>query len=77
MPEASVSKKSSKKVDQGEEDVDIGEEMPSMNFPPVEIEKDATGGCASGSSSSSSSSSDSSSSSGKPQRQNFFKIGWA
>lgn len=66
-PEASASKKSSsKKVELGEEDVDIGDEMPSTNFPPVEIEKDATGGYASGSSSSSSSSSDSSSSSGKP-----------
>ncbi|XP_077234053.1 transcription factor GTE7-like [Tasmannia lanceolata] len=53
--------KKSKKGEQGEEDIDIGDEMPSMNFPPVEIEKDA--GYASRSSSSSSSSSGSSSSS--------------
>ncbi|KAF8404759.1 hypothetical protein HHK36_009648 [Tetracentron sinense] len=49
-----------KKVETGEEDVDIGDEIPMNNFPPVEIEKDA--GYAS--SSSGSSSSDSSSSSG-------------
>ncbi|XP_077214557.1 transcription factor GTE7-like [Tasmannia lanceolata] len=54
--------KKSKKGEQGEEDIDIGDEMPSMNFPRIEIEKDA--GYASKSSSSSSSSSDSSSSSG-------------
>lgn len=63
MPDTIAAKKNSKKGEMGEEDVDIGEEMPSTNFPPVEIEKDATG-YASGSSSSSSSSSDSSSSSG-------------
>ncbi|KAF5181522.1 Transcription factor gte2 [Thalictrum thalictroides] len=45
-----------------EEDIDIGEEIPTNNFPPVEIEKDV--GYASRSSSSGSSSSDSSSSSG-------------
>ncbi|OIT19739.1 PREDICTED: transcription factor GTE7-like [Nicotiana attenuata] len=51
-----------KKGDIGEEDVDIGEEIPVENFPPVQIEKDAL--CASsGSSSSSSSSSGSDSSS--------------
>lgn len=44
----------------GEEDVDIGDEMPMSNYPPVEIERDAR----SNTSSSSSSSSDSSSSSG-------------
>ncbi|GAB4828159.1 hypothetical protein Ancab_035076 [Ancistrocladus abbreviatus] len=49
----------------GEEDVDIGDEMPMSHFPPVEIEKDDDGHAGSGSSSSSSSSSsDSSSSSG-------------
>eukprot|EP01018_Ginkgo_biloba_P001711 Gb_40751 [translate_table: standard] len=53
--------KKSKKGEQGEEDVDIDDDMPSTNFPPVEIEKD--GGYASRSSSSSSSSSDSGSSS--------------
>lgn len=56
----------SKKVDVAEEDVDIGEEIPMGNFPPVVIEKDAAACASSGSSSSgsSSSSSDSSSSSG-------------
>ncbi|GAB2268051.1 hypothetical protein Dimus_003026 [Dionaea muscipula] len=48
----------------GEEDVDIGDEMPMSHFPPVEIEKDDEGHAASGSSSSSSSSSSGSSSSG-------------
>lgn len=50
--------------DQGEEDVDICDDMPSTNFPPVEIDKDDKDANASESSSSSSSSSDSSSSSG-------------
>ncbi|XP_043708562.1 transcription factor GTE2-like [Telopea speciosissima] len=58
----SVAAKKYKKGETVEEDVDIGEEMPANNFPPVEIEKDA-GGYASRSSSSSSSSSGSSSSS--------------
>lgn len=53
--------KKHKKGEQGEEDVDIDDDMPSTNFPPVEIDKD--GGYASKSSSSSSSSSDSGSSS--------------
>ena len=48
----------------GEEDVDIGDDMPICNFPPVEIEKDVGGHASSSSSSSSSSDSDSSSSSG-------------
>lgn len=58
-----------KKGEGGDEDVDIGDEMPLNNFPPVEIEKDVGGGHASSSSSSgtSSSSSDSSSSSGITQ----------
>lgn len=58
--------KKQRKGEAGEEDVDIGDEMPASNFPPVEIEKDAGGGHASSSSSGSSSSSsdDSSSSSG-------------
>ncbi|KAF8406139.1 hypothetical protein HHK36_008219 [Tetracentron sinense] len=60
-PEAA---KKNRKGETGEEDVDIGDEIPMNNFPPVEIEKDA-GYASSGSSSSSSSSSDSSSSSGK------------
>ncbi|KAJ8769354.1 hypothetical protein K2173_002558 [Erythroxylum novogranatense] len=50
-----------------EENVDIGEDIPFENYPPVEIEKDVDIGCASGKSSGSSgssSSSDSSSSSG-------------
>lgn len=57
--------------DMGDEDVDIGDEMPVHNFPPVEIDKDddrnqggGGGGASSSSSSSSSSGSDSSSSSG-------------
>uniref|UniRef100_A0A0C9RVQ7 TSA: Wollemia nobilis Ref_Wollemi_Transcript_10498_3060 transcribed RNA sequence n=1 Tax=Wollemia nobilis TaxID=56998 RepID=A0A0C9RVQ7_9CONI len=58
---ADTSKKNNKKGDQGEEDVDIDDDMPSTNFPPVEIDKD--GGYGSRSSSSSSSSSDSGSSS--------------
>eukprot|EP00252_Welwitschia_mirabilis_P026150 TRINITY_DN8441_c0_g2_i1.p1 TRINITY_DN8441_c0_g2~~TRINITY_DN8441_c0_g2_i1.p1 ORF type:complete len:605 (-),score=109.45 TRINITY_DN8441_c0_g2_i1:487-2301(-) len=53
--------KKAKKGDQGEEDVDIDDDMPSTNFPPVEIVKE--GGYGSRSSSSSSSSSDSGSSS--------------
>ncbi|CAK7330363.1 unnamed protein product [Dovyalis caffra] len=53
--------KKPKKGDAGDEDVDIGDEMPMSSFPPVEIEKD--NGHASSSSSSSSSSSDDSSSS--------------
>ncbi|PIA51889.1 hypothetical protein AQUCO_01000040v1 [Aquilegia coerulea] len=63
MTEALPSEKT-KKVEQVcvEEDIDIGEEIPTNNFPPVEIEKDV--GYASRSSSSGSSSSDSSSSSG-------------
>ncbi|KDP35948.1 hypothetical protein JCGZ_09920 [Jatropha curcas] len=53
--------KKPKKGDAGDEEVDIGDEMPMSSFPPVEIEKD--NGRASSSSSSSSSSSDESSSS--------------
>ena len=58
--------KKQRKGEAGEEDVDIGDEMPASDFPPVVIEKDAGGGHASSSSSGSSSSSsdDSSSSSG-------------
>ncbi|KAL3378226.1 hypothetical protein AABB24_004246 [Solanum stoloniferum] len=51
-----------KKVDVVEEDVDIGEEIPGENFPPVQIDKDPSS--SSGSSSGSGSSSDSGSSSG-------------
>ncbi|KAJ8764752.1 hypothetical protein K2173_009146 [Erythroxylum novogranatense] len=53
--------KKPKKGEAGDEDVDIGDEMPMSSFPPVEIEKD--NGHASRSSSSSGSSSDDSSSS--------------
>lgn len=54
-----------KKGEIGEEDVDIGEEMPVSHFPPVEIDKDAAyASSSSRSSSGSSSSSDDSSSSG-------------
>lgn len=59
---ASESKKPKKGGEAGDEDVDIGDDMPMSNFPPVEIEKDV-GGHASSSSSSGSSSSDSDSSS--------------
>ncbi|THG00389.1 hypothetical protein TEA_002105 [Camellia sinensis var. sinensis] len=56
-----------KKGEGGEEEVDIGDEMPMSSFPPVEIEKDDggrdNGHASSSSSSSSSSGSDSSSSS--------------
>ncbi|XP_039002814.1 transcription factor GTE7-like isoform X2 [Hibiscus syriacus] len=38
--EAPVEMKKPKKADAGEEDVDIGDEMPMSSFPPVEIEKD-------------------------------------
>ncbi|XP_022642241.1 transcription factor GTE7 [Vigna radiata var. radiata] len=58
--------KKPKKVEAGDEDVDIGDDMPMGVFPPVEIEKDkdvAGGHATSSSSSSSGSSSDSSSSS--------------
>ncbi|XP_039038479.1 transcription factor GTE7-like [Hibiscus syriacus] len=54
--------KRSKKADAGDDDVDIGDEMPMSSFPPVEIEKDNER-CSSSSSGSSSSSSGSSSSS--------------
>lgn len=55
-----------KKGETGEEVVDIGEEMPASNFPPVEIDKDAAYASSSSrsSSGSSSSSDDDSSSSG-------------
>ncbi|CAL5213541.1 unnamed protein product [Lathyrus oleraceus] len=60
--------KKQKKIETVDEDVDIGDDMPMNNFPPVEIEKDrdmggAGGHASSSSSSSSSSGSDSSSSS--------------
>ena len=58
--------KKPKKGDVGDEDVDIGDEMPMSSFPPVEIEKD-NGHASSSSSGSSSSSDDSSSSSGITQ----------
>ncbi|GAB2225268.1 hypothetical protein Droror1_Dr00006059 [Drosera rotundifolia] len=63
---AGVSERAARKGggDIGEEDVDIGDEMPMSHFPPVEIEKDDEGqAAASGSSSRSSSSSSGSSSS--------------
>ena len=59
---ASKLKKPKKGGEAGDEDVDIRDNMPMSNFPPVEIEKDV-GGHASSSSSSGSSSSDSDSSS--------------
>lgn len=52
-----------KKGEVGDEDVDIGDDMPMNNFPPVEIEKDVGGNASSDNSSSSSGSSSSGSSS--------------
>lgn len=62
-----------KKGDIGEEDVDIGEEIPVENFPPVQIEKDAPCASSGSSSSSSSSSGSDSSSSGKILIFLFFR----
>uniref|UniRef100_A0A2P2LLM1 Uncharacterized protein MANES_10G093200 n=1 Tax=Rhizophora mucronata TaxID=61149 RepID=A0A2P2LLM1_RHIMU len=59
--DAGMEAKKPKKGEAGDEDVDIGDDMPMSSFPPVEIEKDM--GHPSSSSSSSSSSSDDSSSS--------------
>lgn len=58
-----------KRIEVGDEDVDIDDDMPAASFPPVEIEKDEAAGRepdnrSSSSSSSGSSGSDSSSSSG-------------
>ncbi|GAV86864.1 Bromodomain domain-containing protein, partial [Cephalotus follicularis] len=65
MMTTSIMAQKGMKGDVGEEDVDIGEEIPMGNFPSVEIEKDdvAAGGATSGSSSSNSSGSSSGSSS--------------
>ncbi|GMJ06797.1 hypothetical protein HRI_004348900 [Hibiscus trionum] len=60
--EAPMEMKKPKKGDAGEEDVDIGDEMPMSSFPPVEIEKDNDRASSSSSDSSSSSSGSSSSS---------------
>ncbi|KAI5313841.1 PREDICTED: mRNAion factor [Prunus dulcis] len=60
---ATTEPKRAKKGEAGDEDVDIGDDMPMSSFPPVEIEKDVGGGHASSDSSSSSSSSSSGSSS--------------
>ncbi|CAN1302817.1 Transcription factor GTE4 [Linum perenne] len=54
--------KRAKKGDGGDEEVDIGDEMPMSSFPPVQIEKDNGHGSSSGSGSSSSSDDSSSSS---------------
>lgn len=51
------------KNEMGEEDVDIGDEMPAMQYPPVEIQREAAQANSSSSSDSGSSSSDSDSSS--------------
>lgn len=61
-----VSGQKNKKWDAEEEDIDIGEELPADDFPPVEIEKDpaGAGGGSSYSGSSSSSGDESSSSTG-------------
>ncbi|KAE8692691.1 hypothetical protein F3Y22_tig00110831pilonHSYRG00466 [Hibiscus syriacus] len=60
--EAPMEMKKPKRADAGEEDVDIGDEMPMSSFPPVEIEKDNDHASSSSSDSSSSSSGSSSSS---------------
>lgn len=57
-----VSGQKNKKWEAGEEDIDIGEELPSDDFPPVEIDKDPGGGSSSSGSSSASGGDDSSSS---------------
>lgn len=65
--EVATDAKKAKKGETGDEDVDIGDEIPMSSFPPVEIEKDNAhnnNAASSSSSSSGSSSSDSSSSSG-------------
>lgn len=68
--EAVVIQKSKKGCDAGEEDVDIGEDIPVDIFPPVEIEKDDDRSSSSSSSDSSSSSgSDSGSSSGSESEE--------
>ncbi|XP_026390953.1 transcription factor GTE2-like [Papaver somniferum] len=72
MPEAAAIKNNNRKAENTvmEEDVDIGEDIPTSSFPPVEIEKDAgyasdnKSGASTGSSSSDDSSSDSDSDSG-------------
>ncbi|KAH7671677.1 Bromodomain-containing protein [Dioscorea alata] len=56
--------KKSKKGETGDEDVDIGDEMPSLHYPSVEIEKDTGNASSSSSSGSDSSSSSSDSDSG-------------
>ncbi|CAH8374963.1 unnamed protein product [Eruca vesicaria subsp. sativa] len=64
--EMGSAEKRTRRGDAGEEDVDIGEDMPIEDYPSVEIERDGTGvagGASSGSSSSGSSSSSSGSSS--------------
>ncbi|KAJ1703399.1 hypothetical protein LUZ63_003178 [Rhynchospora breviuscula] len=61
-----VTDKLQDKPEMGEEDVDIGDEMPAMQYPPVEIQREAaqpSNSSSSGSGTSSSSDSDSSSSS--------------
>lgn len=69
MIEKNDSTKKPKRIEAGDEDVDIDDDMPATSFPPVEIEKDEAAGRepdnrSSSSSSSGSSCSDSSSSSG-------------
>ncbi|KAJ0984164.1 hypothetical protein J5N97_002520 [Dioscorea zingiberensis] len=59
-----VAAKRSKKGETGDEDVDIGDEMPSLHYPSVEIEKDTGNASSSSSSGSDSSSSSSDSDSG-------------
>ncbi|XP_010529112.1 PREDICTED: transcription factor GTE2-like, partial [Tarenaya hassleriana] len=70
VTEMGSAEKKGKKGDAGEDEVDIGEDIPIENYPSVEIEKDGTAAAASSGSSSSGSlsSSSSSSSSGSDSR---------
>ncbi|XP_010444571.1 PREDICTED: transcription factor GTE7 isoform X2 [Camelina sativa] len=64
MAEMGSAEKRTRKGDAGEEDVDIGEDIPIEDYPSVEIERDGTAVAAAASSGSNSSSGSSSSSSG-------------
>ncbi|KAM7524298.1 hypothetical protein LguiA_014200 [Lonicera macranthoides] len=68
-----ISEQRNKKLDVVEEDVDIGEEIPISNFPPVEIERSSSSSGSSSSSDSSSSDSDSGSSSGSDSDEDSVK----
>lgn len=73
MEMGSAEKRVRKGGDGGEEDVDIGEDIPIEDYPSVEIERDGTAATAGSSSSGSSSSSGGSSSSGNDLSFHMFK----